>query len=226
MRNLRNYAFEFLSIFVAVISAFALNNWNDNRLRREAENKILFEIYKGLEGDLEDVRINIEGHRAGVGSVNFFRNLIAGNAVAIDSFPYHYFKFTRDFISIQNISGYETLKSKGLEIIRDDLLRSKIISIYEYDYTILKKLEEEYSELQFFSTYFKEVTEIIGQDLIINENNSIGGISSPLSISQKDAKILLSYLWKIESNRKFILGFYDDVERKIESLRADIEPFL
>ena len=29
--NWKKHGFEFLSIFIAVISAFALNNWNDNR---------------------------------------------------------------------------------------------------------------------------------------------------------------------------------------------------
>ena len=45
--KLVKYTFEFLSIFIAVISAFALNNWNDNRRDRLAENKILTEIYNG-----------------------------------------------------------------------------------------------------------------------------------------------------------------------------------
>ena len=51
----RKYAFEFVSIFIAVISAFALNNWNDHRKDREAEEKILIEIDKGLDKDLYDL---------------------------------------------------------------------------------------------------------------------------------------------------------------------------
>ena len=51
-RNWRKYSVEFLSIFTAVISAFALNNWNDNRKDQNAEQKILIEIKNGLEKDL------------------------------------------------------------------------------------------------------------------------------------------------------------------------------
>ncbi len=39
--NLKKYTFEFLSIFIAVISAFGLNNWNDHRRDRVAELKIM-----------------------------------------------------------------------------------------------------------------------------------------------------------------------------------------
>ncbi|WP_417612232.1 hypothetical protein [Owenweeksia hongkongensis] len=47
----RKNGFEFLSIFIAVVSAFALNNWNENRRDAHSENKILMEIYNGLEKD-------------------------------------------------------------------------------------------------------------------------------------------------------------------------------
>ena len=58
-----------------------------------------------------------------------------------------------DYISIQNISGYETLKSNGLELIRDDSLRFEIITLYEYDYSILKKFEEEYENIMPFISW-------------------------------------------------------------------------
>ena len=75
IRNWGKYIFEFLSIFIAVISAFALNNWNDNKNNRNAENKILIEINNGLEKDLNDIRTNQMGHEIGIKSVNYFKNL-------------------------------------------------------------------------------------------------------------------------------------------------------
>ena len=57
----KKYSFEFLSIFVALISAFALNNWNDNRKDSLAESKILLEILNGLEKDKKDIELNVKG---------------------------------------------------------------------------------------------------------------------------------------------------------------------
>jgi len=223
LRNWKKYTFEFLSIFIAVISAFALNKWNEDRNNRNAESKILFEIYNGLEKDLEDARSNINGHKMGIKAVDYFRNLIANKPVSIDSLMIYYFYLTRDFISIQNTSGYETLKSRGFELIDNDSLRTEIIALYEYDYNNLKKLEEDYYELQFQENYFKEINRTISKNIKFNKDKRIIGINVPLNIMRNEEKEILIYLWKIQANRKFILQNYAEIESKIKKLRADIK---
>ena len=217
------YIFEFLSIFLAVIFAFALNNWNENRKDRYAENKILSEINIGLTRDLKDIKENALGHKIGLKAVNYFTKVIANKPVSKDSLLIYYFSLTRDFISIQNISGYETLKSKGLELIQNDSLRTEIISIYEYDYNTLRKLEENYYELQFHENYFKEINYALSQNLQINKDKQITGINIPLELENDKEKLILTYLWQIQFNRKFILQYYNEVEKKIKELKSKIK---
>lgn len=221
-RKLRNYTFEFLSIFIAVISAFALNNWNDNRKDELAETKILNEIVNGLNKDIEDIEINILGHEMGIQSNKFWRKVINQQPVKTDSLVLYYFNFSRDFIAIQNTSGYENLKSRGLELIENDSLRTAIISLYEYDYEILKLFEEEYQEMQFHTSYFNEINQQIAPHLQFDEQGNIIGLEQPVLMSEEDRKLLLSYLWKIDSNRRFILTFYNQVKEHIEDLKAKI----
>ncbi len=221
--NWTKYGFEFLSIFIAVISAFALNNWNENRRDAHSENKILIEISNGLEKDLSDIKLNKGGHESGIIACKFFREAFAGKTVKVDSLLIHYFNLTRDFVSIQNIAGYETLKSKGLELIKNDSLRLKIISLYEYDYNTLRKLEEEYSEMQFQESYFKEINEVLAPHFKTDENGMIIGIDLPLKLPEIKRNKLLLYLWKIQSNRIFILQFYTEIEKKINNVRENID---
>ena len=54
-RSWKSYLLEFFSIFIAVISAFALNSWNENRRDYNAETKILSEISNGLQKDIKDI---------------------------------------------------------------------------------------------------------------------------------------------------------------------------
>lgn len=223
LKNWKNYGFEFLSIFIAVISAFALNNWNENRKNQNAESKVLTEIYNGLGKDLEDLHLNKAGHKMGLKAAVYFKDLLANKSVSLDSVMFHYFNLTRDFVSIQNISGYETLKSKGLELIENDSLRTKIISLYEYNYSTLRKLEEEYFELQFQENYFKEINQLLSQSFEFDKNKALSGIITPIKISENDEKIILIYLWKIQVNRNFILNYYSEVENKIERLRTELK---
>ncbi len=222
LRNWKKHGFEFLSIFIAVVSAFALNNWNENRRDARSENKILTEISNGLEKDLDDIKLNVGGHKTGISACNYFRKAFVDKNIETDSLMYHYFNLTRDFVSIQNIAGYETLKSKGLELIKNDSLRLKIISIYEYDYNTLRKLEEEYSEMQFQENYFKEINEELSPNFKIDNNGNIIGIDSPIKIQENKRNKLLLYLWKIQSNRIFILKYYSEIEKKIKELRENI----
>jgi hypothetical protein len=221
--KLKNYTFEFLSIFVAVISAFALNNWNDNQRDREAESKILSEIYNGLEKDLHDVHLNTLGHEQGIRSCQYWRKVVDNEDPEPDSLINHYFSLCRDFVSIQNTSGYEALKSRGFELIKNDSLRTNIISLYEFDYQTLEKLEEEYDEIQFHQSYFKELNAIIAPHLEYDSIRNISGINLPMNLSEDEKKVFISYLWKISVNRKFILQVYRDVEDRIKALRMDIE---
>ena len=221
--NWSRLGFEFLSIFIAVVSAFALNNWNDNRRDGEAADKILAEISNGLEKDIEDLRINKRGHEEGILACEFWRNVLEGRPVDLDTLAMHYFNLTRDYISIQNSSGYETLKSRGLELIKDDALRLEIITLYEYDYNILKKFEEEYDEMQYHKNYFAAINNKIAPHFEFDEKGNIAGMQLPLSIPEAEKNILLSYLWKIQMNRRFILSFYAQTEEKLIQLRERIE---
>ncbi len=218
----KKYGFEFLSIFVAVVLAFALDNWNENRKEAYTEKKILAEIANGLEKDLDDLRLNELGHRQGISACIYFRKVLAGQEIKTDSLMPHFFNLTRDFISIQNVAGYETLKSKGLELIENDSLRLQIISLYEYDYNSLRKLEEEYAELQFQESYFKEINQMLAPNFKFDAELKVVGMDLPLKLLDNDKKVFLLYLWKIRQNRLIMLGYYADIEKKVDQLRRAI----
>ncbi len=221
-RNWKKYPFEFFSIFIAVISAFALNNWNDNRRDALSENKILTEIANGLEKDLADINENVMGHEIGIAACQYFRNVISGNTTNADSSIIYYFHLTRDYITIQNIAGYETLKSKGLELLKNDSLRLRIIALYEYDYNTLRKFDEEYAEMQFHVSYFQEINNAMAPGFTFDENGQITGLDLPLQLSETQKNELLIYLWKIQTNRTFILYYYREIQQKVEEVRQQI----
>jgi hypothetical protein len=214
---------EIVLVVIGILIALSLSNWNDNRKDNLAESKILLEILNGLEKDKVDVEANVKGHRFGIESCQFWREIFNNKNPNLETLQRHYFVLTRDFISIQNISGYETLKSKGFELIKNDSLRTKIISLYEYDYQNIRKLEEEYNELQFQKNYFNEINRMIAPYFNFDLKGNISGIELPVNLTEPERKILLSYLWKIQTNREFILKSYHQTEEHITELTKRIE---
>ncbi|MCU0438888.1 MAG: hypothetical protein MUC49_13390 [Raineya sp.] len=222
-KGITKFGFEFLTIFIGVFSAFALDNWNNNRKDNNTELKILSEINNGLKQDIKDINGNMEGHKSGLLAANFFGELILNKRTNNDSLAYHYLNLLRTFISVQNVSGYETLKSKGLEIVKNNSLRTEILSLYENDYNTMRKLEENYSELQFFAHYRQNFDNVIAPNFIIDENGKLSGINTPLKLTEKERNILLLDLWRITYNRNFVLMNYMDVKNKIMKLQKNIE---
>ncbi|MEM6525791.1 MAG: hypothetical protein AAF693_18475 [Bacteroidota bacterium] len=222
-KNWRKYGFDFFSIFVAVLSAFALNNWNSARQARETENKILIEIANGLVKDLQDIEENKMGHQQGIYACKYFKSIAAAQTVSKDSSVLtHYVHLTKDFTSIQNKAGYETLRSQGLELIKNDALRQAIISLYEVDYQILRKLEEEYAEMQFQENYFKDINKILASNFEFGVNSNLTGINTPLNVSNQEKNILLLYLLRIQVSRTFMISYYQKIARKVSDLQLKI----
>ena len=103
------------------------------------------------------------------------------------------------------------------------MLRIKIIQLYEQDYSSIRKLEEEYHETQFYDNYYKEINQRISPSLIFDNNNEIESIMLPINLTENEQKTMLSYLWKIKKNRKFVLDIYFQVKQNINSLQLNID---
>ena len=108
-------------------------------------------------------------------------------------------------------------------MITNDSLRSKIIGLHSFHYQTLQKLEEEYYESQFQENYFHKINDIIGPQFIYDQKGNILGLELPLNLSEKKRNLLLSYLWKIQFNRKFIEGFYEETKQNIAELQNELQ---
>lgn len=217
-RKWYKYLFEFLSIFVAVISAFALNNWNDNRRDRLAEEKVLREIRSGLKLDLFDVKQNKEGHELGIKLCRAFRNMLASKSFSKDTLLSGYPLMLSDASSISNKTGYESLKAKGLEIVENDTIRYRIVELYDYYYQIMLKNEETSEPLQLFKNYYHSINEIMKSYLVYNKDGYLIDFKDISDMNIEDRNSLYGYLNLIEYSRMYKIHYYNKIEEKINNL--------
>ncbi len=201
IKNLKKYTYEFLSVFFAVTFAFLLDRWNQNNNERLTEKTILTEIYNGLERDSIDLHNDEKSIKYNLKAINYFRKIVDNIEVDNDSLATYYFFLTRDFVTVQNTSGYETLKSVGLEIIENDSLRKTIIDLYEVRYKLHKKFTEEYDENKYMRNYFEKINNSISPNFNYDATGNIVGIKQPLNLNEKEKNLIKSYLWRLQINR-------------------------
>jgi hypothetical protein len=221
--NWTKFSLEFLSIFIAVVSAFALNNWNEHRKDAESEQKILREIKNGIELDLKDFQGNIYGHSMSLRANTLMKQIIENKNVNLDSFPLFYLVLFRDYAPVINQSGYESLKSSGMKTIKNDSLRFEIIALYDYYYSIINKLDNEIDEMKSFVNYYARINDVIHPYMTFNSDGNLYSIKLPLDLPEIKKKELLSYLWRLETNRKYKIARYNLIIEKMNSLKAKIE---
>lgn len=225
-KNTRKYLFEFISVFFAIVFAFLLDRWNENKLERLTEKTILTEIYNGLERDSIDLDNDERYMKYNIKAVQYFRNIVDNVEVSNDSLSAYYFYLTRDFLTIQNTSGYETLKSVGLEIIENDSLRKTIIDLYEVRYNLYRKFTEEYDENKYMRNYFEPINNAVAPYFQYDDRGNIVGIKQPINLSEKERNLVKSYLWRLQVNRVDREAAMKGNKTKIGEIRKYIKEFI
>jgi hypothetical protein len=221
--NLKKSLFEFFSVFFAVTFAFLLSQWNEDRKDDLTESKILIEIYNGLKRDSLDLALDEKYFKINIDAIKYFNDITNDVEVNNDSLPLYYFYLTRDLLTIQNTSGYETLKSKGLEIIKNDSLRKSIIDLYEVTYKLHRKFSEEYDENKYMKNYFDKINDVIAPHFIFDSKNNLTWLNQPINLKNHDKNIVKSYLWKLTVNRNDRLGATRGNQKKIGRVRRLIK---
>ncbi|SDL97822.1 hypothetical protein SAMN05421823_109186 [Catalinimonas alkaloidigena] len=216
------YLFELFVVFLGVTLAFALDEWNENRRKRNIEIKTLTEIRDGLQLDQTDIQDNMSGHRRGLKACAVFRTYLRSPQPVPDSLPFYFSYLTRDFIAIQNSAAYESLKTRGLDIITNDSLRLEIVALYDFHFEIIEKLEEHYAEMQFYTLYFHPINDLMVDYLVFDERGRLTDLLPTVHLTPTDHRKLLSYLWRIEYNRRFTLIQYETLVQKLEQLMVHV----
>ena len=139
--NWRNAAGQILVTALGVVLALAAADWNERRNRREFELTVLQEMHTSLVADLAELE----------GGAQRFRDLDLALtqllALAEEKPPYDSATMDALFgapISFRrvllNSGGYESLKSLGIDLVRNSVLRRAITNVYEVEYRRLEDI--------------------------------------------------------------------------------------
>ena len=124
---------EIALVMIGILLALQVNNWNETRKEKNFETKILKEIKYSMEQDLERTEL-IYKYRAQrkQKAISEVIEMINTKETVSDSLFNKKMQDAALTLSFYYDKGpFESLKSRGLDVIRNDSLRTEIIRFYE-----------------------------------------------------------------------------------------------
>lgn len=160
MRNRKrfiDYVLDILIIIIGVIIAFYLTRYGDKIQRDKNEQAIVEQIYRDLQsvlGDLEtDFVLHKTGYDGNLRAIKFMDN----QTEMSDSLIIGFYWMTKDEYIFPSTSGYENLKSFGVNLLKDDTLRYGVTYLYNQDFPRISKGNTLHPDINDYLTpFFKE----------------------------------------------------------------------
>ncbi len=132
---------EILLVVIGILIALQINTWNNESIKRQEEIKMLKEIKVGFESDYRDLEGNKRVLEEAMTSTQIIKKVFYKDFAYHDSLSVHFARIFATPIFVANTSAFETLKSKGVDLISNDTLRVHILNMYDFEYERIKLIE-------------------------------------------------------------------------------------
>lgn len=214
---------EILLVVVGILIAVQIDSTYDSYQTKQLEIKYLKELRSNLIFDLSDIDFNIEFNQSRYNSNKIVLEHLRERHPYHDSLGFHLSNLLFSTRSVPNISAYESLKSKGLEIISNDTLRSEITKMYSVSYHNVIDFEHIDDHLHQYNVMWPAVMKTIEIGTLkvgVTHNGTAKPIDYEAMLDDVQFKNALA------SNltfRQVMLETYKDLNKSVATLITNIE---
>ena len=167
---------EIVLVVIGILIALTINNWNEQKKLKEHEEEALTEIISDITININKFNQTLNGvNRPGnvnntLSSLKIIIDHLKSNEIYHDSLDAHFgiSTFSVNYMNYKT-SGYESLASVGLDLIKNTKLRSEIGDYYTTSIIIPKDVSE--GIINDFNNY---MLDYIRKDFISNDNPTTG----------------------------------------------------
>ena len=131
---------EIVLVVIGILIALSINNWNEERKDRVKSHDVLSEIRENVQFNTSQFKAEIREEKMVIKSIDIVLENINKYRKYHDSLDFHMYKIGYWPSSSRKYSGYETLKSQGVELIKSTGLRQSIIDLYEKTYNEISEI--------------------------------------------------------------------------------------
>ena len=144
---------EIVLVVIGILIALQINNWNNHRIESNLESNILNEILVNLEKDVINLNAKIKFNERKMKANRAVLKQLREKIFFTDSMKSSYGSLIGRGVFQPITVAYENLKSKGIDIIKNDSVRIAISELYDFkyfyltedlmaDYMIMRELHE------------------------------------------------------------------------------------
>jgi hypothetical protein len=207
-------------VVVGILIALQINTWNNNKIEDRKETRILIQLKDGLITDKEVLESELDNLKQVQHSIKLLDDLLNDTELEYEKNLDTLFGKVYGIRNIQlNKAFYEDLKSSGIQLIKNDDIKTKVVSLYENNYgQILSLINMEFHVNEVTRPYYLKNFQHI----------EFGNSAHPIDFSfiWKDPqyKNIVDYRYKtIETNQ---IRFFNTTIKDIETMVDDIDSYL
>ncbi|MBX2873292.1 MAG: hypothetical protein KTR30_14365 [Saprospiraceae bacterium] len=200
---------EVFLIFIGISLAISFSNWNDRRAAKMVEIETLKELREGLEKDLVDIKVNIDGHGGRVRAYEWFIKKFEAGTADRDSLQGIIPMFIGTTTFVTNTAPYEMLKSRGLEIISNDSIRLKLLTYYDITQEWIVDNEKRHinHHTEYIKPFLLQYMRYRKGRYVVDEQEEL--------LADKEVSPILQWAHR---NDSYILDLYNKAEQDVEKL--------
>ena len=136
---------EIALVVIGILIALQINTWKEERKSRHLEYVTLSELKKNIEADVMELNNVSELLNKRLASNKIILHSISNNNIYHDSLNSHFgHAIIYDKMAFHT-GAYESLKSSGIQLINDEVLRFEISNYYDF---YIKDMEEGFTEIR------------------------------------------------------------------------------
>ena len=205
---------EIAVITIGILIAYQLNAWKEQRVIDQTEKNILREIKSNLQLDKIDLLANQKAHRTAATFVDSLRNWEGEYQPQIAMMLFAVF---RDYLFLPQTSAFETLKSKGVDLIANDSIRIGVQRLHDFHYQVIIDYELNYQPNQFYDDFILIAQRYFQTFPVRNEHRAALPKSTQTSWLQEDSEVAIR-LDLAEFEHRFCLSYYEYVESEMDQI--------